>query len=157
MIPLFQEFRLQVRVRDQFYKVIFSYDPTVRNPHNNVLYCLADGNHIYTLNHNLKRLQQMKENETYFLYVSSDYRTHHDEEPDVYHYMIDSVNDVIKILKSEEAVEKQTLYLVHREDDLVGLLYEMLPYYKPLIKFEAGKITHLIFEGKNQSPKIQII
>ena len=107
MIPLFQEFRLQVRVRDQFYKVIFSYDLIVRNPHNNVLYCLADGNHIYTLNHNSKRLQQMKENETDMLYVSSDYRTHHDDEPDVYHYMIDSVNDIIKILKSEEAVKKK--------------------------------------------------
>jgi hypothetical protein len=29
----------------------------------------------------------------------------------------------------------------------------MLPYYKPLIKFETGRITHLIFEGKNKKSK----
>ena len=48
-ISLFLEkFRLQIRIYDQFYKMVFQYDPLIRNPHNKVLYCMMDDNHTYT-------------------------------------------------------------------------------------------------------------
>ena len=61
MLPFFEKFRLQVKVFDQFYKLVFTYYPPIRNHHNKVLYCLMDSNHIYTLNHNIKRLEQVQD------------------------------------------------------------------------------------------------
>ena len=54
ILPFFVHFRLQLRVYDRFSKLVFSYDPPIRNHHNKVLYCLMDYDHIYTLNHDLK-------------------------------------------------------------------------------------------------------
>jgi hypothetical protein len=47
VLPFFQHFRLQLRVYDQFYKTVFTYDPPIRNHHNKVLHCLMDYDHIY--------------------------------------------------------------------------------------------------------------
>ena len=63
--------------------------------------------------------------------------------------MISSPNDFIKILKehTEAKLESQIIYLVHQEDDLMGMLYELINEgYKPQIKYETGRITHLILE-----------
>ena len=63
--------------------------------------------------------------------------------------MISSPNDFIKILKEhkEAKLESQIIYLVHQEDDLMGMLYELINEgYKPQIKYETGRITHLILE-----------
>ena len=46
--------RLHVVVYDRFYNIIYEHKPEKRNHHNRVLYCLSHGNHIYTLDHNLK-------------------------------------------------------------------------------------------------------
>jgi hypothetical protein len=152
ILPFFEKFRLQVRVFDQFYKLVFKYDPPIRNPHNKVLYCLMDSNHIYTLNYNIKRLEQVQDviELDYAISPSTDYRVKdEEEEKHKYHKMISSPNDFIKILKEhkEAKLESQIIYLVHQEDDLMGMLYELINEgYKPQIKYETGRITHLILE-----------
>ena len=82
ILPVFEKFRLQVRVFDQFYKLVFKYDPLIRNPHNKVLYCLMDSNHIYTLNHNIKRLEQVQDviELDYAISPSTNYRVKDEEE-----------------------------------------------------------------------------
>ena len=50
--PFFKKYRTPVRVYDAFKKLIYKFDPEIRNPHIPVLYCLAKDDHIYTLNHN---------------------------------------------------------------------------------------------------------
>jgi len=150
MLPFFEKFRLQVKVFDQFYKLVFTYYPPIRNHHNKVLYCLMDSNHIYTLNHNIKRLEQVQDviELDYAINPSTDYRVKdEEEEKHKYHKMISS--DFIKILKEhkEANLESQIVYLVHQEDDLMGMLYELINEgYKPQIKYETGRITHLILE-----------
>ena len=52
----FEKYRLQLRVFDKFYKLVFKHDPPNRNHHNKAMYCLMADVHIYTLNHNLDRL-----------------------------------------------------------------------------------------------------
>ena len=80
---------------------MFSYDPPTRNHHNKVLYCLMDHNHIYTLNHDIKRLEQKHdEDDKYVLNVSYDFRVKDDEEEmPIYHKMINNIDDILKILK----------------------------------------------------------
>ena len=61
ILPFFVKYKLHLRVYDIFGKLIFEYNPPIRNHHNKTMYCLIKGNHVYTLNHDLKTLQQKKQ------------------------------------------------------------------------------------------------
>ena len=56
VLPFFVKYRLQLRVFNSFYKLIYQYDPPIRNHNNKALYCMMKGDHIYTLNHNIDAL-----------------------------------------------------------------------------------------------------
>jgi hypothetical protein len=58
ILLFFVKYRLQLRVFDSFYKLVYQYDPPIRNHHNKVLYCMMKDDHIYTLNHNINKLNQ---------------------------------------------------------------------------------------------------
>ena len=64
-----------MRVFDIFYKYIFKYDPPIENHNNKAMFVLADGDHVYTLSQDLKRLEQMQEcdDPQYMLTASTDY------------------------------------------------------------------------------------
>jgi hypothetical protein len=55
---LFKHFKLKMRVFDEFMNLIDSYDPEIKNFNNIPFYCLCKNNHVYTLKHDLKHLQQ---------------------------------------------------------------------------------------------------
>ena len=61
VLPFSVKYKLMLRVFDVFYKLIFKYDPLVENSNNKPMYVLADGDHVYTLNHDLKRLEQKQD------------------------------------------------------------------------------------------------
>lgn len=71
----FQKYKLRLRVFDLFYKMIFKYEPESFNEHNKPLYCMTDGDHIYTLNHDLKSLQQKQDDNTeeFIVYTTPDF------------------------------------------------------------------------------------
>ena len=61
VLPFFVKYRLQLRVFDKFYKLIHKYDPPTRNHHNKTMFCMVTDGHVYTLNHQQKRLEQLKQ------------------------------------------------------------------------------------------------
>ena len=71
--PFFEKYRLQLRVFDEYIRPIFKYDPETRNVHNKVMYCMVKGDHVYTLNNNLKALQQKADEETMVVKASDSY------------------------------------------------------------------------------------
>ena len=77
----FEKFRLQLRIYDQVYKMVFKYDPPNISHHNKVLYCMMDDNHIYTLNYNIKRREQFQDtiDLDYTVTPSTDYRVRESE------------------------------------------------------------------------------
>ena len=108
---------------------------------------MAD-DHIYTLNHNVKRLEQKQDadcEEIKPLTVGNDYMIREDaeaREPK----MTDRIHDILTVAKTvEQPAEKNELKvvsLVHRKDDLTTLLYDLLDAgYNPGINFEAGRLT----------------
>ena len=157
MQPFFEKYRLQARVYDIFNKLIYKYDPLVRNHNNKILRCLLKDDHIYTLNHDVNRLDQIAEfyDETEFIVkASSNYRTQEDDEtPNIYR-MFETVDDILKIVKEnqkhdeEEKEERKIIYLIHRYDDLVSILFELKTNvgYEPGICYESGRITKLFLE-----------
>ena len=147
VLPFFQKYKLKLRVFDKFYKLIFKYDPEVPNFNQHPMYCMTDGNHIYVLNHDLDKLAQKLDDdeEEYRVYASPDYRV--DEEKEAARYrMIESVDDILLILRTAEEDEvSELVYLVHKYDDLEEMLWQMRDAgYTPQPKYQAGKISHLV-------------
>ena len=74
VLPFFEKFKLKLRVFDVFYNFIFKYDPKVPNFHNRPLYCVADGDHIYTLNKDPDSLAQKAESDDFKVFANSNFR-----------------------------------------------------------------------------------
>jgi hypothetical protein len=120
MKPLFVKFRLQVRIFDACYTSIYEYDPQFRYHHNNVLYCVAKNNHIYTLNYNINSLkltrnhldeeEEEDDKQAMTVRASSDYRVV-DERNTEYCRTVQNIDGILNIIKEE--VEKK-----NEEDEL---------------------------------------
>ena len=90
----FEIYKLQLRVINEFKKVIYNYNPEIRNPHHKPMYCMVKGNHIYTLNCEIKALEQKQDYEPEVLvYASDDYLSYEKAEP-VHCRMIAKIDDI---------------------------------------------------------------
>ena len=70
------------------------------------MYVLADGDHIFTLNHDLKRLEQMQEcdDPQYMLKASTD-RMIREDKQQVHDKMIEHIDDILEILRNTKKPE----------------------------------------------------
>jgi len=156
VLPFFIQHRLTLRVFDKFCKVMFKYDPPMRNHHNKVMYCMMTDGHIYTLNHDVKRLEQMQDEQeehmgdTYTPRVGDGYFIKEDAKPRPAK-MITTIDDILQVVrdmpKPEDPKEKQILTIIHKDDNLTDLLYQLIGAgYSPGVSFESGRITALKLE-----------
>jgi hypothetical protein len=169
ILPFFVKYKLKLRVLDKFYRLVERYDPEVPNWNNKPLYCMTDGDHIYTLNHDLNRLAQKiddGESDEYYVYASQDFRVF-DKRTPVEHRMIDNIDDIIRILRDipeaprmqaaatspprMQAEDREIVYLVHRYDDLEEVVWQLREgSYEPKNLYEAGKISRVTLELNNR-------
>ena len=153
VMPFFEKHRLQLRVFNKFCKLEFKYDPPNRNHHNKTMYCMMADGHIYTLNHDVKRLEQQQNEENaddYTPKVGDTYHTKEDAKPRQAK-MITTIDDILQVVrempKPEDPTEKQVLTLIHKQDDLLALLDEFVKAgYSPGVCFDAGRVTALKLE-----------
>ena len=171
VLPFFVHCKLKLRVFDIFYKLVFKYDPPVANRTNKAMYCLDDGDHIYTLNHEVDRLSQkhdeeVEDKELKKLICKTDYMLDKEDKDKRRYKIIKHAEDILSILRTlaEEGVHEQgtkkktkkkgedgngqskkedtAIYLIHDEDDLDMILFEMLDAgHKPQITFQAGRVS----------------
>jgi len=82
ILPFFETYNLFLRVYDCFGKLVHRHDPLSNNNNNKKMYCMIKGNHVYTLNHNLKSLNQKIEDDddTFRVKVHTDYYINEDKE-----------------------------------------------------------------------------
>ena len=107
---------------------------------------MVKGNHIYTLNCDIKCLEQ---NQNYdpevVVKASTECRTCEDDEPKQCK-MIANVDDILKLAK-ELGDSDTTIFLIHQNDELVEIFYELKSTgYEPQVSYECGRITRLVFE-----------
>ena len=108
-----------------------------------IMFCMIKGNHVYTLNYNIKTLQQKYDNDN-LIVVKASPNYHINENKKVNEYkMIESVNDLLRIFQTTED-EKQIINLICKDDKLTEMLYELIDSgYEPSIKYQAGSLTHI--------------
>ena len=71
--PFFERFKVKLRVFDVFHKLIYRYDPPTENFNQKPMYVMVDATHVYALNYDIKRLEQMmtnKEEEVFLVKAS---------------------------------------------------------------------------------------
>ena len=137
MEPVFKEFRISVRIYDYFNRLIYSFNPEVRHHHLKTFYAMVKNNHIYTLNHDLKSIQQ-KQNDVFnpVVKASTDYYLNETEKPPEFR-MINKVDDILKLKIDEKEVN-----IVLENNNLTEAFFELVKYgYEPRINFQAGIIT----------------
>ena len=152
MLPFFVNFRLSLRVFNKFYKMFFKYDPPVRNHHAKAMYCMMTDNHIYTLNHNVKTLQQLDSDDSEYNFKTNSTYSTNEEPRNSEAKMINNIDDILTIMRDTEIPnkdDKKYIKLVHRNDDLIELLQQFINAgYSPGISFDSGRITALKVELK---------
>jgi hypothetical protein len=140
MEKVFIEFNIQARIFDYFNRLIYKYDPPKRNHNIKCFYALLKNNHIYSLNHDLKTLQQKHIPKMHVVKASTDYYINEVEEPPKYK-MISDINDILNIEIPENVKE---IFLVARHNDLTKLYFEFVSSgYEPAITHQAGIITDI--------------
>ena len=114
ILPCFKKYNLHLRVFDEFMRPLLKHDPDKPNHHHKVLYCLVKGDHVYTLNNNLKELQQKAEEDKMILKASDSYFIKDD--PVVPNYrMINGIDDIVNIVKElDSPKEIIELKLIHK-------------------------------------------
>ena len=113
------------------------------------MYCMIKGNHVYTLNYELKVLNHKLENDDsdkVKLKVSNEYYINEDKTP-IECKMISNVDDLLLILKekqNEKREDKEIINLIYKSNDLTQLIFELKEIgYEPSIKRQACRITLL--------------
>ena len=123
MIPVFMKYRMRVRIIDQLGKIIYSYSPEMFDRNIRAFYAMVKNNHIYTLNNNIKRLEQKQNTDDAFVVKARpDYHISDREKPSNCK-MFSTIDDIFEMVKATIAnrtdkQENNFLDLVHRENDL---------------------------------------
>ena len=159
MIPFFDKYNIPVKVFDVNYKFIFRHHQNNINKRIKPLYVLMKNNHIYVLNHDLKRLEQkLKEDYGIKISASENYSINDKANYNTFK-MIESIDDVIKILKDyiaehgDDKKKDETIMFncIYRTNNLEKLLFDIIDArYQPQIKFQAGAIQSISIKLKGK-------
>lgn len=150
MLPFFEKYQIPVRMYGTYRELLYKYDPFVNHRHNPPFYVLNDGDHIYTLDHELKSLQQRLEEEgdKTVLTVSNNYYINPNPKP-IKYIMINDIDDLFiqmkEINKNNTTDEGIIINAIHRGDDLPHLLWQIVKEnkYIPHVEFTATNITDI--------------
>ena len=134
MERVFEEFKLTVRLYNCIGQKIYTYDPD-KNKNVNVLFGLIKGNHIYTMNDNIKSIAQRELEEDMKLNASTDFHLNSKEKPVKYDFF-NGIDDIMGIVEANEGVEEVNLV---SGKDLNTLFCEFKrAKYEPKIIMGAG-------------------
>ena len=151
MEAVFKKFNIQVRIFNFVNEIIYKYEPEKRNHHIKTFYAMVKNSHIYTLNHDLSKIQQKQLiTKLPTIKAHTDYYINEREEPPQYK-MIKCIDDILKIETDDKTKE---IYLVPENNNLAELLFQLLNIgYEPRIKYTGiideirlrlNKITYII-------------
>lgn len=143
ILPFFQKYKLKLRVYDVFYNLIARHDPETPNFNNPALYCLTDGDHIYTLNKDLDHLAQKTSSDEHQLIASPNFYTP-DKPADKANYrVVEHIDEILAILREEQTEEEErVVHIIHKTDNLEAIVWQLYDAgFRPNLKYGIGKLS----------------
>ena len=140
MDKVFREFGIQARIYVVFNVLIYKYDPPKSNHHIRVFYAMVKNYHIYTLNHDLKSIQQKQDLDRPVVKATTDFYINIKENP-TYYKMIENVNDIIKLELDDDV---KGVFLILKDNDLTEVMFDLTKNgYEPNIEYQINGITKI--------------
>ena len=143
MDKVFKEFKIPARIFDSFNNLIYKHEPEHNKRRIKPFYAIVKNSHIYTMNNDLKSIEQKQnlEEQKYIVKASTEYHLNEKEEPPEYK-MFNDTYELLKMVSDDK--EPITYYLVPEHNNLTRIFFELLnSRYEPQIKFQAGIITEV--------------
>ena len=131
-------------------RLFFRHDPERPNVHYPTLYVLQHDGHVFKMNRNLKQLAQKLEDEHNVKIIPSDKYYINEDETDIVKYkMVDTVDDILNILKDEDN-DVDRHFLIHRDNDLEHIYFSLkAANYTPQMIYDTS-ITSINVEVNNK-------
>ena len=156
MEPVFEEFKLTVRLYNCIGQKVYTYDPLNKNKNITVLFGMIKGNHIYTMNDNIKSIAQKELEESMKICASTDFRLNSKDKP-VKYVFFNGIDDIMGIVEENE--DEEEVNLVSGKNLNTVFSEFKRAKYEPKIIMGAGgnvaslkvKINGLILNIRSQS------
>ena len=143
-LPFFEKYKRKLRVFDVFNNLIFKHDPVVPNFYNTRMYCVADGDHVYTCNKDLGSLAQQADKAEFQVFANGNF-TIPDKPEKANFRILEHIDELLVALRQEPVKEEETerkSYFIHRDDDLEAVVWQLyFAGFRPAIKYMAGSIS----------------
>ena len=142
VLPFFQKYKLKLRVYDVFYNLIYKYDPETPNFNNPALYCVTDGDHIYTLNKDIDALAQKSSSDEYQLTAYPNFYIPEKKAENPKYRIIERIDEILETLREQSDDEEKTVYMIHKTDNLESIVWQLYDAgYRPNLKYGVGKLS----------------
>ena len=142
MKPVFEEFKLTVRLYNCIGQKIYTYDPDKKNKNITVLFGLIKGNHIYTMNDNINSIAQKELEENMKLNASTDFRLNSKEKPVKYDFF-NGIDDIMGIVKQNEEEEKEVNLISGKNLNTLFCEFKRAKYEPKIIMGAGGNVSSL--------------
>ena len=142
MKPVFEEFKLTVRLYNCIGQKIYTFDPDKKNKNITVLFGLIKGNHIYTMNDNIKSIAQKELEEKMKLCASTDFRLNSRDKPVKYDFF-NGIDDIMGIVKENEDEEKEVNLVSGKDLNTLFCEFKRAKYEPKIIMGAGGNVSLL--------------
>ena len=142
MQPLFEEFKLTVRLYNCIGQKVYAFDPDKKNKNVNVLFGMIKGNHIYTMNDNIKSIAQKELEENMKLCASTGFRLNSKEKPVKYDFF-NGIDDIMGIVEENEDEEKEVNLVSGKNLNTFFCEFKRAKYEPKIIMGAGGNVASL--------------
>ena len=141
MEPVFEEFKLTVRLYNCIGQKVYTYDPLNKNKSITVLFGMIKGNHIYTMNDNIKSIAQKELEESMKICASTDFRLNSKDKP-VKYVVFNGIDDIMGIVEENEDEEEVNL-VSGKNLNTVFCEFKRAKYEPKIIMGAGGNVASL--------------
>ena len=153
MQPVFQFFNIPVKIYNCEARPVYEFIPNKykHDRHTNIFTGMIKNNHLYPINANWDRLNQMKELKPFELKASTNFYINDTDKPPVYK-IFSHIDELLKMTDEDE------YHLIHIDNNMTEVLYQLKDAgYEPYVKFQGGKISQIKVSFRYTSLKKTVI
>ena len=155
MKPIFKFFSIPVKLYNCECQLLFQYIPDnyKNNRHTQIFTGMIKNNHIYPINANWDRLNQLDVSDPKELKVSNNFYINDMDEPPTYK-IFSHIDELLKL------TEDDRYNLIHVDNNLNEVLFQLKDAgYEPFIRYQGNKISQLRvrFKYKNLGKSVDYI